>query len=275
PIGIGMPSIVLASSPGLPSSPAGVAAPSSPSAASSSPAGPSGPSVGGRFRPRRRHHRANTLSYTSRSSRRRTKTAWPAARTVSRWPMSTRVRARAKSTAAPRSVWIPAARSARPKPTDSARRRRPSTTGPHGARTIAGSCGSRGTLIGRARRLRARLGEIGPSRRAPDPPDVLLVLEDDAERLVDHLAGQLARPERQEGGRPVERLGDPGHLRQVGLAQAMDEADDVAGEALWCVRDAGDDDLELLLGRRIVDPVVQAAALERVVDLARPVRGQD
>ena len=35
------------------------------------------------------------------------------------------------------------------------------------------------------------------------------------------------------------------------------------------------DDLVFLLERRIVDPVVQAAALERVVDLAGPVRGQD
>ena len=34
-------------------------------------------------------------------------------------------------------------------------------------------------------------------------------------------------------------------------------------------------DLRLARGRRVVDPVVEAAALERVVQLARPVRGHD
>ena len=67
----------------------------------------------------------------------------------------------------------------------------------------------------------------------------------------------------------------PGHLGQVGLAQAVDEADDLAGEPLGRLGHAGEDDLELLLGRRVVDPVVEAAALQRVVDLARPVRGED
>ena len=67
----------------------------------------------------------------------------------------------------------------------------------------------------------------------------------------------------------------PGHLGQVGLAQAVDEADHLAGESLGRLGDLGQDDLVFLLGRRVVDPVVEAAALERVVDLARPVRGQD
>src|SRR4051794_37617474 len=113
--------------------------------------------------------------------------------------MSTRARARAKSTEAPRSVASPAARSARPNPTDSARRRRPSTSGPQGARTIAGSFGSRGAVIagsvGRRSGGRAGLREVGPCRVAADAPDVLLVLEDDAQRLVDDLAGQLPRAE--------------------------------------------------------------------------------
>ena len=64
----------------------------------------------------------------------------------------------------------------------------------------------------------------------------------------------------------------PGHLGQVRGPQAVDERDDLAREAGGRVRHAGRDDLELLGRRRVVDPVVQAAALERVVDLARPVR---
>ncbi len=86
---------------------------------------------------------------------------------------------------------------------------------------------------------------------------------------------ELARAERQQGGRPVERLGDPGDLGQVGLAKAMDEADDLARELFRRMGHARQHDLVFLLGRRIVDPVVEAAPLERVVHLARPVRGQD
>ena len=40
-------------------------------------------------------------------------------------------------------------------------------------------------------------------------------------------------------------------------------------------RDPREDDLVFLLGRRIVDPVVQAAPLQCVVDLARPVGCED
>src|SRR3954470_13338543 len=102
--------------------------------------------------------------------------------------MSIRVRARAKSTDAPRSVGSPAARSARPNPTDSARSRRPSTSGPHGARTIAGSFASRGVVIVVASGRSARLREIRACGFAANPTDVLFVLEDDAECLVDDLA---------------------------------------------------------------------------------------
>ena len=76
------------------------------------------------------------------------------------------------------------------------------------------------------------LGEHPLGLLAAELADVLLVLEDDAEGLVDELGRQLAGTEREQGGRPVERLGDARHLGQVGLAQPMDEADDLAGELL-------------------------------------------
>ena len=68
----------------------------------------------------------------ARSSRRRTKIAAPAARTCSRSPMSTSVRARAKSTAAPRSMASPRGPQRAPEPDRLASRRRPSTSGPNG-----------------------------------------------------------------------------------------------------------------------------------------------
>src|SRR5690348_2809189 len=169
--------------------------------------------------------------------------------------MSTRVSARAKSTAAARSIERRAARSDRPKPTASLSRRRPSTTGPPGTPAIAGSSG-RATLLCLLA-ARRRLGEVATRAVAADLADVLLVFEDDTERLVDQLGGQLAGAERQQRRGPVERLGDPGHLREVGLAQPVDEPDDLAGESLGRFRDLGEDDLVLLLGGRVVDPVVQ------------------
>ena len=82
-------------------------------------------------------------------------------------------------------------------------------------------------------------------------------------------------PEREQRGGPVERLGHAGHLGQVRLAQPWTKP------TIWPARRSGasgtrvEHDLELPLERRVVDPVVQAAPLEGVVDLARPVRGQD
>src|SRR6476661_3869336 len=103
--------------------------------------------------------------------------------------MSTRVSARAKSTAAPRSIDRCAARSDRPNPTASLSRRRPSTSGPYGARTMAGSVTT--WVLGRSAG-RAGLREIPPCAVAADLADVLLVLEDDPERLVDEVGCELA-----------------------------------------------------------------------------------
>ena len=162
-----------------------------------------------------------------------------------------------------------------PEADDSARRRRPSTSGPHGARTIAGRADHAAALI------------AGPQASRPPPRDSARAVSPRTRRMSSSYLRttprvssttsprQLARAERQERRRPVERLGDAGDLREVGLAEAMDEADDLAGQPLGRLGHAGEDDLELLLGRRVVDPVVQAATLQRVVDLARPVRGQD
>ncbi len=63
----------------------------------------------------------------------------------------------------------------------------------------------------------ACLGEVATGRRAADLADVLLVLEDDAERLVDEVSGDSSRgAQGQERCRPVERLRDARNLGQVG-----------------------------------------------------------
>ena len=67
----------------------------------------------------------------------------------------------------------------------------------------------------------------------------------------------------------------PGGLLRSMLAQAGDERRCLSREPLGDARHAQADDLDLALERWVGDPVKQAAALERVVQLARAVRGQD
>src|SRR5688572_15901095 len=114
--------------------------------------------------------------------------------------MSTISSDRAKSIAAARSTPNPDRRSARPNPTARPNCFRPSTwrVAPVPVPVILCWPWSAG-----CRRLRQQLAHPG----AADVPDVLLVLEDDTERFVDHLRAELGRAERQQGRRPVEGLG--------------------------------------------------------------------
>ena len=75
--------------------------------------------------------------------------------------------------------------------------------------------------------------------------------------------------------RPVDRLRHAGGLGEVEPAQAVHEGRRLESELL---RDSGNpqpDDLDLALEARVPDPVEEAATLERVVQLARPVGGED
>src|SRR5512142_960480 len=69
-----------------------------------------------------------------------------------------------------------------------------------------------------------------PRRRAGDLREVVLVLEEDAERRLDRLRRQLDRTERDERVAPVERLRDAGQLEQVARAQPLHERDDLAAQ---------------------------------------------
>ena len=127
-------------------------------------------------------------------------------------------------------------------------------------------------------------GTVGPQQGAADEirrhvaahaVDVLLVFEDDAERIVDGLLVEIDRAEGQQCPRPVERLGHARRLEEIDAAQTLGEGDDLPRQALRRFRHARLKDAELLVIIREVDPVVEAAPLERVVDLARTVRGED
>ena len=74
---------------------------------------------------------------------------------------------------------------------------------------------------------------------------------------------------------PVDRLGDARHLEQLELAQLLDEAHDLGRKPRVGVGHLAPHDLQLARRVGIVDPVIEAAPLQRVVDLARAVGGDD
>ena len=102
---------------------------------------------------------------------------------------------------------------------------------------------------------------------------VLAVLEHRAERGVDRrVSSSSVAPSAAERLRPVDRLGDAGRLVQVESAQRLDRGRHLAGERLVDVGHAQAHDRDLAVEVGVLDPVVQAAPLQRVVHVAGAVR---
>ena len=89
-------------------------------------------------------------------------------------------------------------------------------------------------------------------------------------------SSSVLEAEQLRGVHPVDRLGDARRLLHVEAAQPLHGARRPAS-ASSCARlgHPGADDGDRLRERRVVDPVVEAAPLERVVQVARAVRGED
>ena len=217
-----------------------------------------------------RQKSSNACSNTGSCSCRETSTAPSAARKSSRFgrarPPRPR-RARRSLCAGP--TGMPAARSTRTKcSTFSARR-------PLGSSGTA-PASARASMPERQRHRRIPSACTSATSRAAtsgaERADVVLVLEQHARGVGDRLRVERDPIERDQRLGPVERLGDAGRLEQIHRAQPLHERDDLARERLRRLRALAPDDRELALRVRIVDPVVQAAALDRVVDLARAVR---
>src|SRR6476620_11673687 len=108
-----------------------------------------------------------------------------------------------------------------------------------------------------------------------DRGEVLVVLQNGAERLFDDPCVELLTPQRRKRLRPVDRLGHSRRLREIKLSQALHERSGLPSQPVGNTGHAQDDDLDLALERRVIDPVEEAPALERVVELACAIGGQD
>src|SRR5215207_10383791 len=123
--------------------------------------------------------------------------------------------------------------------------------------------------------LRGPFGRAAHQLLDPGRPRALLVLavlEDRAQRDLDRVLVDGGASERGERVRPVDRLGDARRLVELEVAHGFHRGRDLARELVGHLRCTNAEDGELALEIRMRDPVVEAAALERVVDIARSVR---
>ncbi|CAD5374266.1 hypothetical protein RA210_U50218 [Rubrivivax sp. A210] len=118
-----------------------------------------------------------------------------------------------------------------------------------------------------------QFGQQARDFAAFDAGDVVLVLEQHAQAVVYGRRLQMACIQRHQGTRPVQGLGHARHLEEVQLAQALDEGHHLPRQALAGLGRLQRHDLQLALGVGKLHPVVEAAALERVVDFACAVAG--
>src|SRR5450759_957327 len=105
--------------------------------------------------------------------------------------------------------------------------------------------------------------------------EIFLILECGAEGRIHQGRVDARRAKRCERARPVQRLRDSGHLVEVHPSKPLDQRRHLTGQSGGSFGRACPHDLDLLLEVGVVDPVIEATALEGVVDLARPVGCDD
>src|SRR5262249_17899880 len=190
------------------------------------------------------------------------------------------VTARANRSHRPGSAGTPAARSAAPNLAATRARSSPGTTSirppggtpgapPPAPATPPRASGTTGTPSS---------GLIGDGqRREPGGAhglQVFGVLEHRPRGLARRGAVEAGRPEHVQRPGPADGFRDTRRLGQIEAAQPVHPASDLAGQDLRGGRHPAPDDRRDPPGVRVVDPVVEAAPRERVVQGTSPVRGQ-
>ena len=100
---------------------------------------------------------------------------------------------------------------------------------------------------------------------------ILVHLEDTAQRLLEPAHIEMIAVQVHERHRPIEALGDAGRLLQGQRAKRLHQGGDLGRQPLGEAGEPGVQNGDFLLERRIRQPEKQAAAAERIRQLARPV----
>src|SRR5215217_9586736 len=86
------------------------------------------------------------------------------------------------------------------------------------------------------------MARSGPQQRAADEirrhvaahaVHVLLIFEDDAERIVDRLLVEIDRAKGQQRPRPVKRLSHARRLEEINAAEPLRKRDDLPRQIFW------------------------------------------
>src|SRR4051794_26552064 len=179
-------------------------------------------------------------------------TARSARYTFPRWAASTVASARAPVSISPVPTRTPLARMS------AASVVRRSSTAPLARRTSAGSA--------------APASDTVEHPQLSHPFEILADLERHTERVVE-VAVRAAERDQRLG--PRDRLPHPRQLVELRATQPRDRVADARDDRLGDARHARANDVRLAIAGGVVDPVVEAAALQGVVQLACAVRGQD
>src|SRR5262249_21637778 len=107
-----------------------------------------------------------------------------------------------------------------------------------------------------------------------DAHEVVVVLDDGPERDVDRVALEARRTQERERSGPFDRLGDARALHEVEHPDPLDRSRDATRKLGRNTGRPHGEDLDLAVDRGIVDPVVEAAPFEGVVQLTGAVRGE-
>ena len=105
--------------------------------------------------------------------------------------------------------------------------------------------------------------------------DIVLILQDRAQRIRDDFGREVDDVKREQAFCPVDGFGHAGFLEQILSPQFLHEGNDFTAECPCHLGRAGLQDRHFAVEVRVVDPVIKAAALQRVMHLARAVGRQD
>src|SRR5712691_10523983 len=103
-------------------------------------------------------------------------------------------------------------------------------------------------------------GDAAAGQLAPEPLDVLGVLDHAAQGLGHELLVEMIGVERGQGLRPVERFGHPGHLGQADGPHRLHEERDLPRQALVDARHLASDDAHFLVEAGEIYPEIETAA---------------